>query len=87
MSVWKTPLSLIPDKHRPKQVRDASGNIKTWDEIYEQNPLYEVFTDVNGKPLSDKELQEITKDQMNAPGITTQSSQTPEQIYRKNLTS
>lgn len=61
-TVWKTPLSLIPDQYRPKQIQDASGNLKNWEEIYEKNPTYEVYTDINGKPISIN--RELVQDQL-----------------------
>lgn len=65
VQAWRTPLALIPDQFRLKQIRDASGNVKTWEEIYDKDPNYEIYTDINGKPINPTTQNTIWKDNEN----------------------
>lgn len=65
VQAWRTPLALIPDQFRLKQIRDASGNVKTWEEVYDENPNYEIYTDINGKPINPTTQNTIWKDNEN----------------------
>lgn len=51
IQAWKTPLALIPDQYKLKNIT-YNGETRSWDDVYESNPNYEIYTDAKGKPIN-----------------------------------
>lgn len=75
----KIPLFRIPDQYRPSHVMDSQGNTKTWDEIYESNPDFEVYVNPNT-------LQPVTKEMLQDNKVQEQNDQFDRSAaYRKSV--
>ena len=69
----------IKPEYAAKEVRDASGNVLSWDQVLLHYPNYEIQVDENGKPLQQKStpaqdyrfLENIVKNDPNGPYAAT----------------
>ena len=57
---WTTPIKLVPEQYRTATITDRSGRVKKWEEV---DPEYEIYTDINGKPLPYNPAQQNTTEE------------------------
>lgn len=82
--IWTTPVSLIPKEYRAKNITH-NGETRSWDEVLRSDPNYEIYTDVNGKPITlaqYNKYKQVQNQDMLAPGIKPKPEISPEDRYR-----
>lgn len=82
--IWTTPISLIPEEYKTKIIT-YNGETRSWEDILKDNPDYEVYTDINGKPITlaqYNKYKQVQNQDMLAPGIKPKLEITPEDRYR-----
>lgn len=75
----KLKIKDINPEYAAKEVRDASGNILSWDQVLQHYPNYELEVDASGKPLEYKNtpagdfrfLENIVENDPNGPYAAT----------------
>lgn len=82
--IWTTPISLIPEEYKTKIIT-YNGETRSWEDVLKDNPDYEVYTDINGKPITlaqYNKYKQVQNQDMLAPGIKPKPEISPEDRYR-----
>ena len=64
IDVWLTSLKDVPIKYAGMTITDPSGRERVWEDVLRENPDYQIYTDINGRPLTQTEFQQLGGDKI-----------------------
>ena len=63
-NIYLTAIKDIPKEYIPYDIKDPSGRTKLFEDVLQDNPNYEIYTDENSKPLTAQEFQQLNGDRI-----------------------
>ena len=64
IDVWLTSIKDIPTKYIVQNITAPEGKKRLWEDVLRENPDYQIYTDINGRPLTYKEFQQLGGDKI-----------------------
>ena len=64
IDVWLTSIKDVPTKYITPTITSPEGQERPWEDVLRENPDYQIYTDINGRPLTYKEFQQLGGDKI-----------------------
>lgn len=62
--VYLTAIKNVPTKYITLTITSPEGQERPWEDVLRENPDYQIYTDINGRPLTYKEFQQLGGDKI-----------------------
>lgn len=62
--VYLTAIKNVPTKYITSTITSPEGQERPWEDVLRENPDYQIYTDINGRPLTYKEFQQLGGDKI-----------------------